>query len=145
MQHGSTTKPEWLKFLQHVQPCLFWVKHFVLCLRLVKSEVSVCSAAGNPQASVVLARHPSHTQTGTHTFWQTTRFTQSDLAVWEYRASHLFRVSASYTPCILKAGRVVWLALSIRRPVCLAVKKLHGPPCLFSTCSPARQENWSGL
>lgn len=38
--------------------CLFWARHLGLCLRLGESEVSVCCAGGNPQASVVFASLP---------------------------------------------------------------------------------------
>lgn len=80
--------------------CLFWVRHFVLCLRLVESEVSVCGPGGNPQASVVFASLPDTVLALTHTYvdavWRATRFSLRDLAGWEYGASHLSKVSAAY-------------------------------------------------
>lgn len=86
--------------------CLFWARHFVLCLRLGESEVSVCGPGGNPQASVVFASLPdtvlvltharTHKDTNRHTFWQATSFSVRSLAGWECGACHLSKVSAAY-------------------------------------------------
>lgn len=77
--------------------CLFWVRHFVLCLHLGESEVSVCGPGGNPQASVVFASLPDtvlvlkHTRADTnrHKFWQATSFPVHGRAGWECGACHL--------------------------------------------------------
>lgn len=60
--------------------CLFWARHLGLCLRLGESEVSVCCAGGNPQASVVFASLPVLvlTQTLTDTYFLSGRTPVSD-------------------------------------------------------------------
>lgn len=60
--------------------CLFWARLLGLCLRLGESEVSVCCAGGNPQASVVFASLPVLvlTQTLTDTYFLSGRTPVSD-------------------------------------------------------------------